>query len=181
VQETKLRNRKDGGLERNANRSTAPILSLLVLVAISFGALGCGGEQSSRPSPTTERTKQETTGKNDKQETTGKEVKGKTTDKEGKGKRPQPPPPPPPPDNQGPVGDYLGYRMLFTMSTECYSFARNGQVELRHSGLPQVNERGVYRNGKIFWENDQIIPATVSGAGQKIRINGVDFTKSFRQ
>jgi hypothetical protein len=66
--------------------------------------------------------------------------------------------------------------MVFTLSTECYTFERNGQVELRHSGKPQVNLTGVYRDGRIYW-NSEKIPSTVTGAGQQISIDDAPMQK----
>jgi hypothetical protein len=76
----------------------------------------------------------------------------------------------------GPVGDYYGQRMVFTTSIECYSFAPNGEVELRHSGRPQVNLTGVYRDGQIFW-NSEKVPSKVIGNGNEIRIDNAPMVK----
>lgn len=46
------------------------------------------------------------------------------------------------------------------LSTECYTFYPNGEVELRHSGLPKVNDVGQYSGddsgGEIIWESGRV-------------------------
>ncbi len=61
-------------------------------------------------------------------------------------------------------------------SFECYSIARDGRVELRHGGLPRVDDTGRYRNGQITWNSGRA-PSQVRGSGEVISINGQRFDK----
>lgn len=53
-------------------------------------------------------------------------------------------------------GAYLGMRstagMSPSLSMECYSFATDGTVELRHSGATSPSDTGTYRIGMNGWE-----------------------------
>ncbi len=94
---------------------------------------------------------------------------------------PTKPPPPPPKKNTSNaiVGEYSGPRtgggISPTESLECYSFASNGDVELRHGGLPKVNDRGKLRGGQIAWQSGRT--SSVSGAGESVTIDGAKMTK----
>ena len=63
-----------------------------------------------------------------------------------------------------------------TLLTWRYSFASNGDVELRHGGLPQVNDRGRLRGGQIVWQSGRT--SSISGGGQSVTIDGARMTKT---
>jgi RTX calcium-binding nonapeptide repeat (4 copies) len=91
------------------------------------------------------------------------------------------------PDSSNPItGDYLGMRNTVgaspPTSMECYTFYSDRTVELRHNGLPNVNETGSYQGdatgGKIVWKNSGKVPSSVVAQRDgSLKIDGLTVTR----
>jgi hypothetical protein len=65
---------------------------------------------------------------------------------------------------------------LSSFSLECYTFYESGDVELRHGGLPDVNDSGYFSsedglNGEIEWTSGRVA-SSVASDGTSYRIDG---------
>src|SRR5215203_6609924 len=82
------------------------------------------------------------------------------------------------------TGDYVGTRTIVgaspPTSRECYSFYSNHTVELRHNGLPTVNETGTYQGdatgGKIVWNSGKVPSSVVAQGDGSLKIDGLTVT-----
>lgn len=61
---------------------------------------------------------------------------------------------------------------MFGFSTECFTFYADNTIELRHRGLPEVSDVGVYyEDGTIEWESGR--NSTWEGDGETFIVDGV--------
>jgi len=91
----------------------------------------------------------------------------------------------PPEGSDSPItGDYLGQRQTSgispSLSMECYTFNSDRTVELRHGGLPDVNDTGNYQGdasrGQIDWDSGRTSTVVAQGGGSLL-INGLKVTR----
>ena len=83
------------------------------------------------------------------------------------------------------TGDYAGQRMTVggpvdpSLSMECYTFYPDQTVELRHGGLPDVNDTGNYQGdasrGQIDWVSGRTSSVVAQGDGSLL-IDGLKVT-----
>jgi hypothetical protein len=78
------------------------------------------------------------------------------------------------------TGNYAGGRNTGGfLSLECYTFYPNRTVELRHGGLPAVNDTGNYqgdaKGGQIRWNSGRVSSVVAQGDGSLL-INGLRVT-----
>jgi hypothetical protein len=83
------------------------------------------------------------------------------------------------------TGDYVGTRTIVgaspPTSRECYSFYSDRTVELRHNGLPTVNETGIYKgdasSGEIVWNSGKVPSSVVAQGDGSLKIDGLTVTR----
>jgi len=78
------------------------------------------------------------------------------------------------------TGNYAGGRSSGgSLSLECYTFYPNRTVELRHGGLPAVNDTGYYKGdatgGQISWNSGRVSSVVAQSDGSLI-ISGIKVT-----
>jgi Ca2+-binding RTX toxin-like protein len=82
------------------------------------------------------------------------------------------------------TGNYAGQRMTVggsvpSLSMECYTFYPDRTVELRHGGLPDVNDTGDYQGdasrGQIDWDSGRMSSVVAQGDGSLL-IDGLKVT-----